>query len=81
MNHRVLRLFNLIFEKMICCINDVEETVRESCKFLNSTLKNIVLNVDNDTEELNFPEFVNILKLKMKTMNFDVRKFLLGWIR
>jgi hypothetical protein len=55
--------------------------VRNSSNFLNNTLKNIVLNVENNTEELNFPEFVNILKLKMKTLNFEVRKFLLSWIR
>lgn len=47
LNDQILRLFNIIFEKMIPCISDAEETVRESCNFVNSALKNIVLNIES----------------------------------
>ena len=77
-----LRLFNLIFEKIIGCVNDVDETVRDSCLFLsNNSLKDILLSGKYDASDMNFPEFINILKLKLKTMNLEVRLFLLNWIR
>jgi hypothetical protein len=51
-----LRLFNLIFEKIIGCVNDVDDTVKDSCLFLsNNSLKDILLSGKYDPSDMNFP--------------------------
>lgn len=56
--------------------------MKDSCLFLNNnSLKDILLSGKYDSSDMNFPEFINILKLKLKTMNLEVRLFLLNWIR
>jgi hypothetical protein len=74
-----MRMFNQIFEKIIGCINDTEQMVKNSCEFVDRKMK------DTFHENYNNPEFdinqlVAIIKSKIKTLNIEVRRYLIGWI-
>ena len=36
-----MRMFNQIFEKIIGCINDTEQMVKNSCEFVDRKMKDI----------------------------------------
>lgn len=74
-----MRFFNQIFEKIIGCINDTEQAVTTACQFVDKKLKDLFHKNYNDAE-FNINALVSILKSKIKTLNLEVRRYLIGWI-
>ena len=77
----ILGVFTLIFEQMMGCICDCEDSVRQSCLMLDGQLKDVLFRAEEEWSRQEWDGFVGVLKRKLKTMNMDVRRFLLGWIR
>lgn len=74
-----MRFFNQIFAKIIGCINDTEQQVKTACEFVDKKLKDLFQkNYQESTFKIQV--LVAIIKSKIKTLNLEVRRYLIGWI-
>lgn len=74
-----MRMFNQIFEKIIGCINDTEQMVKNSCEFVDRKMKD-TFNENYNNPDFDINQLVSIIKSKIKTLNIEVRRYLIGWI-
>ena len=74
-----MRFFNQVFEKIIGCTNDTETAVKNACEFVERKMHNL-FHENYESNDFSLPHFVAIIKAKIKTLNIEVRRFLIGWI-
>ena len=83
LDDRIIRMFNLIFEKLINKINDMDEVVKNAANFFDKSLQTILtsaLNTPEGREEFDLEGFMAIVKSKLKYKNPGVREYLIKWI-
>lgn len=76
-------MFNLIFERLIGKINDMDEVVKNAATFFDKSLQTILtsaLNSPQGRKEFNLQGFMEIVKVKLKSKNPGVREYLIKWI-
>ena len=76
-------MFNLIFERLIGKINDMDEVVKNAANFFDKSLQTILtsaLNSSESRQEFDLEGFMNIVKAKLKSKNPGVREYLIKWI-
>jgi vacuole morphology and inheritance protein 14 len=83
LDDKIIRMFNIIFDKLITKINDLDEVVRNAANFFDKSLQTILtsaLNSPEGRQEFDLERFMQIVKTKLKSMNPGVREFLIKWI-
>ena len=76
-------MFNVIFEKLISNINDMDEVVKNAANFFDKSLQTILtssLNTPEGRQEFDLEGFMAIVKTKLKHKNPGVREYLIKWI-
>ena len=76
-------MFNMIFQKLINKINDMDEVVKNAANFFDKSLQTILtsaLNTPEGRQEFDLEGFMVIVKTKLKFKNPGVREYLLKWI-
>lgn len=83
LDERIICMFNVIFEKLIGKINDMDEVVKNAANFFDKALQTILtssLNSRNGRQEFDLEGFMTIVKTKIKSKNPGVREYLIKWI-
>lgn len=83
LDDKIIRMFNIIFEKLIGKINDLDEVVRNAANFFDKSLQTILtsaLNSPEGRQQFDLEGFMEIVKTKLKFKNPGVREFLIKWI-
>ena len=76
LDEKVICMFNIIFDKLIGKINDLDEVVRSAANFFDKSLQTILTSALNTAEgrrDFDLKEFMSIVKTKLKSMNPGVR--------
>lgn len=83
LDDKIIPMFNVIFERLIGKINDLDEVVRNAANFFDKSLQTILtsaLNSPEGRQEFDLEGFMEIVKVKLKFKNPGVREFLIKWI-
>jgi hypothetical protein len=83
LDDRIIRMFNLIFERLINKINDMDEVVKNAANFFDKSLQTILtstLNTPEGRQEFDLDNFMAIVKAKLKYKNPGVREYLIKWV-